>query len=89
MKNVIVTIVLAIVLVTVVLNIANQFSYSTVSDCKVEKLVEQDLLGGNSERMKTEIRYLIVTDKGTFISESSYINLKFNNSDIFFHLKEG
>lgn len=36
--------------------------------------------------MSTEIRYLVITYKETFICESSVLNGKFDNSDVFFHL---
>ena len=35
------------------------------------------------------MRYLVLTDKETFICAPSFLNVKFNNSDIFFRLKEG
>ena len=35
------------------------------------------------------MRYLVVTDKETFICGPSMLNGKFNNSDIFFRLKVG
>ena len=38
--------------------------------------------------MSTEIRYLVVTDKETFVCKSSFINGKFDNSNIFWHLKK-
>jgi hypothetical protein len=38
--------------------------------------------------MKTEIRYLVITDKETFVCESSLLNGKFNNTDIFYRLKK-
>lgn len=61
-----------------------------VNDCKVLNLVQQQTLFGNTQDgLKTSIRYLVVTDKETFVCESSWINLKFNNSDIFYRLKRG
>ena len=52
-------------------------------------MLEQNIIkntSGNS--ISTEIRYLVVTDKETFICESDVFNNKFNNSDIFFRLKQ-
>lgn len=69
-------------------SIANSTKISTVKDCKVLKLQQQSILSGSEGKMYTEIRYLVITDKGTFVCENSLINLKFNNSDIFFRLKE-
>jgi hypothetical protein len=57
--------------------------------CTVTKLTEQQLVKGSAENMKTEIRYLVITDKETFICENNLFMGKFNNSDIFYHLKEG
>ena len=58
-------------------------------EVRVEKLINQQLIGGNKDNMRTEIRYLIITDGGTFVCESALLKFKFNNSDIFFHLVEG
>ena len=61
----------------------------TVRDCKVIKLQQQQIISSSDGSVSTEIRYLIITDKETFICESSLLNGKFNNSDIFWRLKEG
>jgi hypothetical protein len=37
----------------------------------------------------TKYRYIVVCQREIFICENSIVNLKFNNSDIFFHLQEG
>jgi len=59
-------------------------------DCRVVKLVEQQTLFSNTQDgLKTGMRYLVITDKETFVCESSWTNLKFNNSDIFYRLKKG
>lgn len=72
----------------VVLSSCNQVNVTTVSDCKVIELQQQQLIQSSGGNTTTEIRYLVVTDKETFVCESSLLNGKFNNSDIFFHLKE-
>jgi hypothetical protein len=67
------------------------FSNETKTDyveCEVIKLQQQNIINGSENNVSTEIRYLVVTDKETFICESSILNGKFNNSDIFFRLKE-
>ena len=43
---------------------------------------------GADGNMSTEIRYLVITNKETFVCESSLLNGKFNNSDIYWHLKK-
>jgi hypothetical protein len=57
-------------------------------DCEVIKLQQQNIINGSENNVFTEIRYLVITDKETLICESSMLNGKFNNSDIFFRLKE-
>lgn len=71
-------------------NLANSVVKTTYHDVKVERLINQQILsGGYLDDIQTEYRYLVVTNKGTFICESSILYGKFNNSDIFWHLKEG
>lgn len=60
-----------------------------VKNCKVIKLQQQQLITTSDGSISTNIRYLVITDKETFICESSLLNGKFNNSDIFWRLKEG
>jgi hypothetical protein len=61
-----------------------------VNNCKVERLVQQQIISnGDNGSISTGYRYLVITNKETFICESSLLNGKFNNSDIFFRLKEG
>lgn len=55
---------------------------------KVIELQQQQLISGAGKAVSTEIRYLVVTEKETFICESSFINMKFNNSDEFLRLKK-
>lgn len=73
----------------VFLNYRNDSKISIVNDCKVKKLIAQNKVSGSSKNLKTEIRYLVITDKETFICESSVFNSKYNNSDIFYSLEEG
>lgn len=56
-----------------------------VENCKVLDLQQQQLINKTS----TDIRYLVITDKETFIVQNSLLNGKFNNSDLFFRLKKG
>jgi len=70
------------------LSIYNDTKISVVENCKVIDLQQQQLIKGSKESMHTEIRYLVITDKETFICESSLLNGKFDNSDVFFHLKK-
>lgn len=72
-----------------VFNTTGAFKTETVLNCKVERLVQQQVLDGNKGTITTGYRYLVITNKETFICESSLLNGKFNNSDIFWRLKEG
>lgn len=81
-------IVLFIALVILVLNITNQLTTETVTQHRIIELQQQQLIEGSKESMKTKIRYLVVTDKETFVCKSSWLNGKFNNSDVFFRLKK-
>lgn len=56
----------------------------TIKDCKVLALTEQQLISQNG----TTIRYLVITDKETFVCESSIVNGKYDNSDIYWRLKK-
>jgi hypothetical protein len=73
---------------TLGIRLFNETKVSVVENCKVIELTQQQLISGSNNNVSTEIRYLVITDKETFICESSIMNGKFNNSDIFFHLKK-
>lgn len=73
---------------TFIYRLTNETTIDIVENCKVIKLQQQNLLNGQNQTLNTEIRYIVITDKETFICESSLMNDKFNNSDIFFRLKE-
>jgi hypothetical protein len=79
--------IIAIVLILVFIsgkNALQNINTETV-DIRVERLVAQPIIGKDN----TTYRYIVITDKETFIVESSIIHLKFNNSDLFYHFKEG
>ena len=78
-----------VVVASIALNIHNELHTEVIPDVTVQSLQQQTLIKGSKNKVSTEIRYLIITDKGTFVCESSLVNGKFNNSDIFWHLKEG
>lgn len=77
-----------LMLVAVFFSSCSSFEVNTVESCKVIDLQQQQLISGTKDNMSTQIRYLVITDKETFICESSLINGKFDNSNIFFHLKK-
>ena len=83
-----ITVILAITVTSVALNFNNEMKLSTVNNCKVVDLQQQSIISGTDKSVSTQIRYLIITEKETFICESSLINGKFNNSDVFWHLKK-
>jgi len=66
----------------------NTLTLSEVSQVKVDDLQAQQQVSGSSHSLNTTYRYLVITNKGTFVCHSSWLNGKFNNSDLFFHLKK-
>jgi hypothetical protein len=84
----IVFIVIAVIITGLGLSISNQTAVDTIKDCKVIELQQQQLIKGTGKDVSTEIRYLVITDKETFICENSFLNGKFNNSDVFWHLRK-
>lgn len=68
--------------------IYNKTNSQIVQD-KVIKLVEHPVIGGSPDNPKISYRYLVVCEKETFIVESNIFKGKFNNSDVFYRLKEG
>ena len=79
---------LAIIIGMITIGVLNDKEISIVKNCKVIEMQQQQLITGGKDNIKTEIRYLIITDKETFICESSVINGKFDNSNMFWHLKK-
>lgn len=57
---------------------------TTINNVKIIKLVDQMKV----EKEGTYYKYLIITNKGTFKCEDSYFNGKFNNSEMFYTLKQ-
>lgn len=57
----------------------------TVENQKILDVQNLQVIGKNS----TSFRYLVITDKETFVVRNSLINGKFNNSDLFFRLQKG
>lgn len=73
------------VIVTLIKGYSN-LKTSIIDDATVEKLITQPKYNQESG---TTYRYIIITNKGTFICEDSFENGKFNNTDIFYHLQVG
>lgn len=88
MKNVKFLIILVFIVI-ISLNLWNAGNRTEYTNVTVNKLVAQNLISGSADDLSTEIRYLVVTNRGTFICESSLLSDKFNNSEIFYNLKEG
>lgn len=72
----------------IILNLVNDSQVETINTCKVIKLQQQNLVSGTDGDISTKVRYLVATDKETFICETSMVNGKYNNSDIFLRLKQ-
>lgn len=84
----IIGLVVVLLIGSIIVSVWNQSNVSTVENCKVMDLQQQQLIKGRDGNMSTEIRYLVITDKETFVCEISLLNGKFNNSDIYWHLKK-
>lgn len=72
----------------VVYDIADAMSINYV-EATVKDLVSQQNVSGSKNSLKTDFRYIVITDKETFIVESSILNGKFDNSNVFFRLEKG
>ena len=88
MYKLIIGLVIVLLVGSVIVSVSNQSSVSTIENCKVMDLQQQQLIKGTDGNMSTEIRYLVITDKETFVCENSLLNGKFNNSDIYWRLKK-
>jgi hypothetical protein len=72
-------------------NISTSYSESTEIDTVTAKVIyiplpQQIQKGDANHNITTEIRYLVLTDKETFVIKNSLLNGKYNNSDIYFRL---
>ncbi len=88
MFKIIPVVIVILIIGAIALSVNNQSKIDVVNGCKVIELQQQQLIKGTGKDVSTEIRYLVITDKETFICESSLLNGKFNNSDVFWHLKK-
>lgn len=76
---------IAFVAFLIFISIQNSMTVTEIKNCKVLDLQQQQII----KKTTTDIRYLVITDKETFVIKNSMINGKFNNSDVFFRLKKG
>lgn len=72
-RNIIILGVVSLVVIILVTNMVNAWTHTTVT-CKVIKATSQQLIENSGDDVKTNIRYLVVTDKGTFTCETSILN---------------
>lgn len=84
----IIVLVLIMFIGLIIISINNESTISVVDNCKVMDLQQQQLISGTDGSIRTEIRYLVITDKETFVCENSLLNGKYNNSDIYWRLKK-
>lgn len=82
------TLIIVLIVAGLALSLLNAGNRTEFTNVTVKKLVAQNLISGSSDNLATEIRYIVATNKGTFLCESSILNGKFNNSEIFYSLKE-
>lgn len=76
------------VVLLVIANMADSNKISVYNSVKVLDKQQQQIIKGSDGSISTEIRYLVITDKGTFICKSNLFKGKFNNSDIFWHIQK-
>lgn len=67
----------------------DQLKHGPSVSAKVLSLQQQQKLTGSESSIGTTFRYLVVTDKETFVVKNSFLNGKFNNSDLYFRLEVG
>lgn len=91
MKKIVLAVILIVLLFIgdVILTVISNNTIDYVKDCKVKVLKDQQIIKGSKESMNTEMRYLIITDKETFICESNFLQGKFDNSQVFYSLEQG
>lgn len=88
MKTSIIIIAVVILVAALAVSASGQLKVEKVQNCKVLELQQQQLVKGSGKSLTTEIRYLVITNNETFVCQSSLLNGKFNNSDMFFRLKK-
>ena len=66
----------------------NQGNAVVVENCKVLDKQQQMHINSTDGNTSTTYRYLVITDKETFVCENSMLNFKFNNSDIFWRIQK-
>ncbi len=86
--NLFIVLVLLFILSLVTINIYNDRLVDDVKKYKVIELQQHQIISGTDGNIQTEMKYYVITDKETFICESSLINGKFNNIDIFNRLRK-
>ena len=79
--------ILALVMSGFIFSVWNQSQVAIIENCKIINLQQQQLIEGSGKSVTTKIRYLVITENETFVCETSLMNGKFNNSDVYWHLK--
>jgi hypothetical protein len=79
--------ILVLVIGGFIFSVWNQSQVAIIENCKVINLQQQQLIEGSGNTVNTKIRYLVITENETFVCETSLMNGKFNNSDVYWHLK--
>ena len=73
---------------TIALSMYSGLNTETINNCKVINLQQQNVIKNDEGIISTRIRYLVITNKETFVCENAYLQGKFNNSDIFYRLQK-
>ncbi|MEO6305569.1 MAG: hypothetical protein ABIP51_20565 [Bacteroidia bacterium] len=60
-----------------------------IDNYRVIDVQKEQIISGTQNNVSTEYRYIVVTDKETFICKIAPLNKKFNETDIFYRLVKG
>lgn len=86
MRGIIVGIML-LVIISFAGSIFSSYKKETIT-VKIEDVIQQQHYKRSENGGSTEYRYLVVTLNETFECQTSFWNMHFNKSDIFYHIKK-
>lgn len=79
----------AISLAIITCSYCNATKVEFIKNYKVIRLVKEKEIHGSKAQIITTFKYIVVTDKETFLCENSFYNSKYDNANTFYHLQEG
>lgn len=75
-------------LLCVVFDFVSKTTTEQIPNCEVITTIALSKINGSATNLNTEIIYLVVTNKETFICEESALNGSLNNVDMFYRIKK-